>query len=374
MKNILVLGSDGFIGKNLFAELKRLPDIKINKFDIDSDDKQLEYYLKESDIVFHLAGVNRPQKIEEFETGNVVLTQTIIETLEKLKRNPSIVFTSSIQAELDNPYGISKRKAEDILIEYSKKSGAKIYICRFPNVFGKWCRPNYNSVVSTFCHNITRGLDIEISDVNKEIELIYIDDIVSEFMDIVLDKYYSNTNNYCKLKQTFNITLGKLAEKIYQMRDVRKNLTVPDFSDEFTRCLYATYLSYLPQDKFSYNLELKTDQRGSLAEILKSPHFGQIFVSKTKKGIVRGNHYHNTKIEKFCVIQGKAVIKFRHILEDKIISYQVSGEDIKIVDIPPGYTHSIENTGNDELIVLFWADEIFNSQNPDTYFEEVGNG
>lgn len=371
MKTVLILGSDGFIGRNLFAGLKRLSEVKINKFDINTDKDLLEPYLKEADIIFHLAGVNRPKEIEEFVTGNVIFTQTIVDILEKLQRNPTIVFTSSIQALLDNPYGISKRKAEDILIKYAKNSKAKIFIYRPPNVFGKWCKPNYNSVAATFCYNIANGFDIEISDANKEIELVYIDNVVNEFMNIILDKYSSNTNNYYELKLTFKVTLGQLAEKIYQMRDIRKNLTIPDFSDTFTRYLYATYLSYLPEDKFSYKLELKTDQRGVLSEIIKSDYCGQIFVSKTKKGIIRGNHYHHTKVEKFCVLSGNAIIRFRHILEDKIISYCVSGKIIEVIDIPPGYTHSIENIGNDELIVLFWADEVFNSQNPDTYFEEV---
>jgi UDP-2-acetamido-2,6-beta-L-arabino-hexul-4-ose reductase len=315
--------------------------------------------------------VNRPKDIEEFETGNTGLTRTIVDIFKRLKRNIPIVFSSSIQATLDNPYGISKKKAEDVLIEYSQKSNAKVYIYRFPNVFGKWCRPNYNSVVATFCHNISHGLDISISDVNKEIELVYIDDVATEFLGLVSQGDEDKGKYYYKINRTFRISLGELAEKMYQIRDMRKSLLVPDLSDDFMKYLHATYLSYLDKDDFSYKLDLKPDQRGSLAEVIKSDHFGQIFVSTSHEGIIRGNHYHNTKVEKFCVLKGEAVIKFRNILEDEVLSYHVSGDEIEIIDIPPGYTHSIENLGNDEMIVLFWANQIFDPDKPDTYYSEV---
>lgn len=371
MKKVLVTGSNGFIGKNLIEGLRRREDVEINTFDIEDDLASLAKHLKDADIVFHLAGVNRPEKAEEFETGNVGLTRTIIDILEGLGRSVPIVFSSSIQATLDNPYGISKKKAEDILIEYSRKNRTRVYIYRFPNVFGKWCRPNYNSAVATFCHNIAHGLDIAISDVNNEIELVYIDDVVDEFLDILSQKGADKSKNYHKIKRTFKITLGELAEKIHQLKDVRKTLVVPDLSDDFMKCLHATYLSYLSKDNFSCKLDLKTNQKGSLAELIKSDHFGQIFISTSHKGVIRGNHYHNTKVEKFCVLKGEAVIKFRHIFEDEILSYHVSGKNIEVVDIPPGYTHSIENLGNDEMIVLFWANQPFNPEKPDTYYCEV---
>ena len=371
MKKALVTGSGGFIGKNLIEGLRRCGDVEIKTFDIEDDIDRLSAHLKEADIVFHLAGVNRPEKVEEFETGNVVLTETIINILEGFKRNIPIVLSSSIQATLDNPYGISKKKAEDVLIEYSRKNNAKVYIYRFPNVFGKWCRPNYNSVVATFCYNISHGLDISISDTNNEIELVYIDDVVDEFLGVISQRDGDKDEYYHKIGRTFRITLGALAEKICQLRDMRKSLVVPDLSGDFMKCLHATYLSYLDKDDFSYKLDLKTDQRGGLAELIKSEHFGQIFVSTTHKGVIRGNHYHNTKVEKFCVLKGKAVIRFRHIFGDEVLSYHVSGENIEVVDIPPGYTHSIENLGDDEMIVLFWANQIFDPEKPDTYYSKV---
>jgi len=371
MKKVLVTGSDGFIGKNLIKGLQRKEDVEIKTFDIEDDIDRLTAHLKEADIVFHLAGVNRPERTIEFETGNTGLTQTIVDILKRLKRNIPIVFSSSIQATLDNPYGVSKKKAEDILIEYSQENDAKVYIYRFPNVFGKWCRPNYNSVVATFCYNISHGLNISISDVNNEIELVYIDDVATEFLGLVSQGDEDKGKYYYKINRTFRVSLGELAEKIYQIRDMRKSLLVPDLSDDFMKYLHATYLSYLDKDDFSYKLGLKTDQRGILAELIKSKHFGQIFVSTSRKDVIRGNHYHNTKVEKFCVLKGEAVIKFRNILEDEVLSYHVSGDEIEIVDIPPGYTHSIENLGNDEMIVLFWANQIFDPDKPDTYYSEV---
>ena len=371
MKRVLVTGSNGFIGKNLVERLRRCKDVEIKTFDIKDDVDRLREHLKNADIIFHLAGVNRPEKIKEFETGNIELTQAIVDILEKVERVIPVVFPSSIQALLDNPYGISKRKAEDILIEYSKKNDANIYIYRFPNVFGKWCRPNYNSVVATFCHNIAHGRNITISDINNEINLIYIDDVVNEFVKILLDKDADKNKYYYDVKQTFRITLGELASKLYEISDIRKTLVVPDLADKLMKCLHATYLSYLDKNDFSYKLDFKRDERGGLAELIKSKYFGQIFVSTSHKGIIRGSHYHNTKIEKFCVLKGKAVVKFRHILEDEILSYYVSGDNFEVVDIPPGYTHSIENLGDSEIIVLFWANQIFNPEKPDTYHCEV---
>jgi len=371
MKTILVTGSKGFIGKNLIEGLKRQKYIEIKEFDIDDDLSTLKLHLEQSDLIFHLAGVNRPKRVEEFKIGNVNLTKTIVNLLENLKKPIPIVFSSSVQAALNNPYGISKKKAENILIEYSKKYGAKIYIYRLPNVFGKWSRPNYNSVVATFCYNISHGLDIVISDVKKEIELVYIDDVIDEFIKLISNSSDNIIKIYYKIKPSFKLTLGELADRIYQLRDIRKTLVIPDFADNFMKYLYATYLSYLDKKDLAYKLETKDDQRGVLAEILKSNHFGQIFISRSHKRVIRGNHYHNTKVEKFCVIKGRAIIRLRNILENEIISLKVSDKKIKIIDIPPGYTHSIENSSQEELIVLFWANQIYDPNNPDTHFKKV---
>jgi UDP-2-acetamido-2,6-beta-L-arabino-hexul-4-ose reductase len=372
-KTVLVTGSEGFIGKNLIVRLQELDNIKIKSFDKEDNIDTLKKYLQESDFIFHLAGVNRPKNVEEFEKVNAGLTTTLVELLEEIGNKIPIVITSSIQAELDNPYGKSKKMAEDELIKYAEKNSVPVYIYRLPNAFGKWSRPNYNSVVSTFCYNISHNLDITISDPKRELELVYIDDIVDEFVSLLSSEVENIEKKFCKINRTFKITLGELADKIYQIRDMRKSLIVPDLSDNFMKYIHATYLTYLDKDDFSYEMDSKEDNRGSFIELIKSNSFGQVSVSMSRKGIIRGNHYHNTKNEKFCVIKGKAVIKLRNILDDKIISYYVSDKKIEVVDIPPGYTHSIENltAGDGEMILLIWANEIFDPENPDTYYCEV---
>jgi UDP-2-acetamido-2,6-beta-L-arabino-hexul-4-ose reductase len=371
MKTILVTGAGGFIGKNLIAALKRQDQVALRTFDIDDDQATLRTQLKEADFVFHLAGVNRPPRAEEFETGNVGLTKTLVGILEDVHRFPPVVFSSSTQATLPNPYGISKKKAEVLLEEYGQKNKARVWIYRLPNVFGKWCRPNYNSVVATFCHNISRDLDISISDPDKEVELVYIDEVIENFIELTKSDSPGGEVALGQIPRTFKIRLGQLAEQIRQFRDIRKTLVLPDFADDLTRYLYATFLSYLGEDAFAYRLSSKSDPRGSLTELLKSGHFGQIFVSRTFPGVKRGNHYHQTKIEKFCVVKGKAAVRLRRLLDDQILTYRVSGDRPEIVDIPPGYTHSIENTGEEDLITLFWADEIFNPEKQDTFHEDV---
>jgi len=372
-KTVLVTGSEGFIGKNLIIRLQELDNIVIKSFDKDDNIETLKKYLREVDIIFHLAGVNRPKNVEEFERVNTGLTTTLVELLEEMDNKIPIIITSSIQAELDNPYGKSKKMAEDELIKYAKKNSVPVYIYRLPNVFGKWSRPNYNSVVSTFCYNISHNLDITFSDPKRELELVYIDDVVDEFVKLLFRKDRDLGKYFYNIKRVFKVSLGELAEKIYQIRDMRKTLIVPDLSDDFTKFLHATYLSYLYKDDFSYEMDSKEDNRGDFTELIKSKSFGQISISKSCKGIIRGNHYHNTKNEKFCVIKGEAVIKLRNILDDKIISYYVSDKKIEVVDIPPGYTHSIENLtdGDGEMILLIWANEIFDHENPDTYYCEV---
>jgi UDP-2-acetamido-2,6-beta-L-arabino-hexul-4-ose reductase len=334
--------------------------------------------LPEADVIFHLAGVNRPEEVEEYERGNTHFTAHLCERLQSLGRTPKIVFSSSVQADLDNPYGVSKRKAEEELRRFAEKTGAPVTVFRLKNVFGKWCRPNYNSVVATFCNNIAQGLPITISDPANRLELVYVDDVCSGMIESAGIKSSAPNHpvrspgfSFAEVEPVFRTSLGELAERIQSFRDFRKSLQVPDFNDPFAGRLYATYLSYLEDTDFAYGLDLKTDQRGFLAEFLKSPSFGQIFVSRTKPGVTRGNHYHHTKTEKFFVVQGQAIIRFRHIRGQEIIECRVEGREYKVVDIPPGFTHSMENVGEGDLVTLFWANEVFDPHRPDTFYEEV---
>ncbi|ADI00964.1 NAD-dependent epimerase/dehydratase family protein [Syntrophothermus lipocalidus] len=371
MKTVLVTGAAGFIGKNLCAALEQRNDIKILAYDKDNSAQELAEFAACADFVFHLAGVNRPQNVEEFDEGNWGFTVQLLELLAKSNRNIPIAVTSSIQAALDNPYGVSKKKAEDALWEWSHRSGAPVYIYRLPNVFGKWCRPNYNSVVATFCYNIARGLPIQINNPDAELTLVYIDDVVAELISAMEGNPHKDDSGFCYVPRTFKVTLQRLADTIYSFAASRKTLVVPNFENDLERFLYATYISYLSEDDFGYELEMKHDHRGWLAEFIKSKQFGQIFVSRTRPGITRGNHWHHTKVEKFLVIEGKGIIQFRRIDTGEILSYEVSGEKPVVVDIPPGYTHSITNIGDNDLITLFWADEIFDEEHPDTYYAEV---
>ena len=369
---ILVTGAKGFVGKNLVVALKRRPDTEVFECDVDSPGGNLGLYLVSADVIYHLAGVNRPERVEEFEEGNAALTRRICETLTRLGRKPVIVMSSSTQAELANPYGTSKRKAEEAVLAFGLVSGADVYVYRLPGVFGKWCRPNYNSVVATFCHNIAHDLSISISDPEHEINLVYIDDVVASFVNILDGNVPVKEDDFYQVDPVYRTKLGALAEAIQGFRDSRTNLHLPDMDSRFIRCLYATYTSYLPTDSFAYPLKQNVDPRGELAELLKSPHIGQIFVSRTRPGITRGHHYHDTKVEKFVVLDGDAIIRFRHILGDEVIEYPVSGSEFRVVDIPAGYTHSIENIGDTDLIVLFWANEVFDPHVPDVYPLTVG--
>jgi len=369
MKKILVTGSKGFIGKNLVERLKTFKDIELFEFDIENTVDQLQEYIQKVDFIFHLAGINRPKNIEEFNTGNFDFTKHLIDTIEQSSKKIPIVLSSSIQAQLNNPYGLSKKEAEDYLFDYRRRGGL-VFIYRLSNVFGKWCKPNYNSVVATFCYNLTRNIEIKVSKRENKLEFVYIDDVVDEF----IKKIYSEDRNqldYYKIPENYNTTLGELEDILRAINRNRETLEIPNLSDDFTRKLYATYLSYLPIDDFAYDLKLFSDERGDLFELIKSKDFGQIFVSTTKPGITRGNHYHHTKFEKFCVIKGEAEIKFRHILTNENKTYSVKGTKPQVVDIPIGYIHNIKNIGKTDLITLFWADEIFNPKKTDTYFEEV---
>jgi UDP-2-acetamido-2,6-beta-L-arabino-hexul-4-ose reductase len=367
---VLVTGSSGFIGRNLITALNRQPGLEIRTFDVNDTSESLESSLSEAHVIYHLAGINRPETEAEFHAGNVGLTGKIISILEKFGRKPTVVLSSSIQAELDNPYGRSKKAAEDALVDFSHRTGAPICIYRLPNVFGKWSRPNYNTVVATFCHNIARGIGISISDPNRKLDLVYIDDIVAAFMRHLEGPSDPSRQSYT-VPVTFRLTLGDIADRIRRFNDIRHTLVVPDLSDEFNKRLHATFLSFLPEEDFASPVKLNSDNRGWLFELIKSEHFGQIFISKTFPGITRGNHYHDTKLEKFCVIQGGGIIRFRQIHSDAILEFPVDDKAIKVVDIPPGYTHSIENTGEGEMICLFWANQIFDPKKPDTFFLPV---
>lgn len=371
MKSVLITGANGFIGKNLAAKLKELGNYHVLTYDKDNTEDDLIQYLKEADFIFHLAGINRPKENEEFYSGNAGLTGKIISLIEKYNKNIPILITSSIQAELDNDYGKSKKQAEDILIDYSTRNNTPIYIFRLPNVFGKWCRPNYNSAIATFCYNISHDLEVWVSDESKELNLVYIDDVVEAFLGAVNEENRDKNKHFYNVSKVYKRTLGEIVSTLKSFRNMKNTLITPDMGDEFNKVLYTTYLSYLDKKNFSYYLDKKEDNRGWFLELVKSPKFGQVSVSTTHKGVVRGNHYHHTKVEKFIVIQGKAVIKFRKIDENEVIEYTVSGDKPEVVDIPPGYTHSIENISEIELITVFWCNELFDSNKPDTFFCEV---
>lgn len=365
MKTVLVTGSAGFIGKHVVEALARRPETKIIGYDIGTLAETLDDALRAADVIIHLAGVNRPNNASEFKEGNTDFTAMICSSLGKDDRKPIFVLASSIQAALDNPYGVSKREAEQTVEKWVSTGGGRGIVFRLRNVFGKWCRPNYNSVTATFCHNIAHDLPVSISDSSRELELVYIDDVVAAFMACI-DLEASPGFEHRDVPTFHRVTLGELAAKIFLFRTSRQSLVLPSFKDEFTRRLYATFLSYLDGSDFAYRLERREDPRGSLAEFIKSAEFGQLFVSRTKPGITRGNHYHHTKTEKFLVVEGEAIVRFRHIGGGDIIEHQVTGREFTVVDIPPGYTHSIENVGDRELVTLFWASEIFDPQRPDT--------
>jgi UDP-2-acetamido-2,6-beta-L-arabino-hexul-4-ose reductase len=379
--NILITGAKGFMGKNLIAELNNIKegkaksynltsDLNLFAYDMDTDPALLDAYCREADFVFHLAGVNRPKEQSEFMEGNFGFTSVLLDTLRKCGNTCPIMLASSIQAELDNPYGVSKKAGEELLFAYGRETGAAVLIYRFPNVFGKWCRPNYNSAVATFCHNIAHDLPIQVNDRSVTLTLVYIDDVVKELI-AALEGHPNKEGDFCKVPTEYRITLGEIVDLIYSFKKSRQNLQVPDLSDAFTKKLYSTYLSYLPEDQFSYPLKMNIDKRGSFTEFLKSPDRGQVSVNISKPGITKGNHWHHTKNEKFLVVSGKGVIRFRKIDEEKVLEYFVSGEKLEVVDIPVGYTHNIENLGDSDMVTIMWANEPFDPEKPDTYFLPV---
>lgn len=378
---ILITGAKGFVGKNLVEALKNIRDGKdktyeltndltIYEYDLDTDSSLLDEYCKDADFVFNLAGVNRPENEEDFIKGNFGFASTLLNTLEKYNNKCPVMLSSSIQASRDNPYGKSKKAGEDLFFEYSQRTGAKVLVYRLPNVFGKWCKPNYNSAVATFCHNIAHNLPITVNDRNHMMTLVYIDDVVTELINALCKKENRN-GDFCEVDTIHQITLGEIVDLLYSFKESRQNLSVINTGDAFSNKLYATFLSYLPTDSFSYPLKMNCDERGSFTEIIRTLDRGQFSVNISKPGITKGNHWHNTKNEKFVVVSGKGVIRFRKIGEEKVYEYFVSGDEIEVVDIPTGYTHNIENLGDTDMVTFMWANECFNPDKPDTFFEEV---
>lgn len=366
---VVVTGAGGFIGKNLCALLERIDGLEVKRIFSSTQKDEYRIWVKEAEIIYHLAGVNRPKDSSEFITGNMNFTRDILELAAEGGNIPTVVVSSTTQAVKDNDYGKSKRAAEELIEAYASKSKINGAIYRLPGVFGKWSRPNYNSVVSTFCYNVANELPLEVRDPRFALPLVYIDDVVKAFLSHLYSRF-KGVNRF-EVTPVFRTTLGELADIISSFPKLRSSLHAPKVGKELEKHLYSTYLSYLPTNKFSYPMELKRDNRGDLFEWIKSEEFGQIFVSTTKQGITRGNHYHHSKTEKFLVIRGEAEIAFRQIDSDQIIKYKVNGSEPTVVDIPTGYTHKITNTGKTELITLFWANEIFDSERPDTYFLEI---
>lgn len=364
--NLLVTGSDGFIGKNLISTLNH----NIVTFDRNNESSELKELLIGVDFVIHLAGVNRSKESIDFYHTNTDLTELITKHLRELNNKAPIIFASSIHAGSDSDFGISKKQAEEVLLKHADLNESKVFIYRLPNLYGKWSRPNYNSVVATWCHNISRDIPIEINNPTLEIEFAYIDDVVNEFLNRINQREISETGFY-EIQNTDTVSLGELAEILYSFKQSRNNFLYPDFSTNFKHNLYSTYLSYMPEDQFSYPLKMNTDHRGSFTEILKSEINGQVSVNISKPGITKGQHWHHTKNEKFLVVSGVGVIRFRNIFNDEVIEYHVSGETMEVVDIPPGYTHNIENLGDTNLVTIMWANELFDVENPDTYYLEV---
>ena len=396
---VLVTGAKGFVGKNLCENLKNVrdkkdktrPDLKIEEiyeYDIDSAESQLEEYCKNADFVFNLAGVNRPESQEEFMQGNFGFAGKLLETLKKHNNNCPVMLSSSIQATLigryDGEYGRSKKAGEDLFFDYAKETGAKVLVYRFPNLFGKWCRPNYNSAVATFCHNIANDLPITVNDRNTELELLYIDDLVEEMLNALEGKEHraefdgintviTENGKFCAVPVTHKVTLGEIADLLHKFHDQPNTLVIPEMPNgSFAKKLYSTYLSYLPKEKAAFPLKMNIDDRGSFTELIKTVNCGQVSVNISKAGITKGQHWHNSKWEFFIVVKGHGLIQERKIGTDEIIEFEVSGENIKAVHMLPGYTHNIINLSETEdLITVMWANERFDKDKPDTFGEKV---
>lgn len=396
---ILITGSAGFVGKNLTAALSNIRDGKdqthpnitvteILEYDINTDSGLLGEYCQKADFVFHLAGVNRPKNPAEFMEGNYGFTTTLLNTLKKHNNTCPVMISSSIQAtcigRYDSDYGRSKKAGEELMFQYEADTGAKVLVYRFPNLFGKWCRPDYNSVIATFCYNIANDLPITVSDPSVELELLYIDDLVEEMLNALEGKAHrcnydglnvarSYGGKYCYVPTTHNVTLGEIVELLEQFKTQPNTLVMPEIApDSFAKKLYSTYLSYLPKEKIAFPLKMNCDNRGSFTELLKTANCGQFSVNISKPGIIKGQHWHNTKWEFFIVVSGHGLIQMRRIGSDEVLNIEVSGDRIEAVHMLPGYTHNIINLSETEnLVTLMWANEQFDTNHPDTYFEPV---
>lgn len=369
--NLLITGADGFIGRNLRTALQQT-DHRLLLLDVNSTDTDLQSAAAQADFVFHLAGVNRPQDEREFFSGNADFTELLLAALERGKR-PPVLISSSTQAALNNPYGRSKLRAEDAMRSYHAATGTPVYIYRLTNVFGKWSRPNYNSVVATFCHNVARDLPITVSDPTYILRLVYVDDVIAEFLRAMDGSPAAEPSGFCTAGPEHEATLQQIASLIHGFHAVRTTLDLPDQQDPFVRKLFATYQSFLPPDRLAYTPLTHADDRGSFTELLHMGGYGQVSVNVTKPGVCKGSHWHHTKHEKFIVVSGRGVIRFRSPFASEVYIYEVSGEAMTVVDVPPGYVHLIENTGDCDLITLMWASEVFNPGRPDTWrfqFEE----
>lgn len=364
--NVLVTGSKGFIGKNLLVYLREKKDVRIYEYDIENNFDDIVKNIDDIDFIYHFAGVNRPKDVKEFYEGNSDLTVSIVDLLNSRNKNIPLVYASSIQADLDNDYGKSKKKAED----YIRNNYSNGIIYRFHNVFGKWCKPNYNSVIATFCYNISHDLEINITDREKEIELVYIDDIC-ETLVTLLDNCVDVSKDINYVFPRYKKTLGELADTLYVFKECMNSIYVPKTGDPFIKKLFATYVSYVELHNMVTDIKTNVDNRGSFSELVRTNDSGQFSVSFSKPGIVRGNHYHNTKMERFIVIKGKAKISFKKVNSDEHIEFTVSEDKLQVVTIPVGYTHNIENIGDNEMILFIWCNELFDQSHPDTYFMEV---
>lgn len=398
--NILVTGANGFVGKNLCAQLKNIRDGKaccygnlsvseVYEYDIDSTYEELDTFCKDCDFVFNLAGVNRPKDQTEFMSGNFGFASTLLETLKKHNNTCPVMLSSSIQATLigrygESEYGKSKLAGEELFFDYAHETGAKVLVYRFPNLFGKWCRPNYNSVVATFCNNIANDLPIQVNDPSVELEMLYIDDLVEEMISALKGNEHhcdfdgvktvlKSDGKYCAVPITHHVTLGRIVELLNRFAKQPETLIIPEIPfNSFEKKLYSTYLSYLPKEKVAFQLKMNVDDRGSFTELLRSEKCGQVSINISKPGITKGQHWHNTKWEFFIVVSGHGLIQQRKTGTDEIIEFEVSGENIEAVHMLPGYTHNIINLSDtDNLVTVMWANEAFDPNRPDTYFEPV---
>lgn len=367
---VLITGANGFIGKNLLMHLQEKCGNEVVSFTREHCVDDLPTILEGVDWIFHLAGTNRPENPQEFITGNSGFTEQLCASIKACCRKIPVVYASSIQAELDNEYGRSKRAAEEALLALQKETENPVYIYRLPNVFGKWARPNYNSVVATFCHNIARDLPIQINDSSAVIRLVYIDDLVENFMELLADKKV--TDPYVEVTPEFQITVGELANQLRRFRASRESLLTEPVGIGLVRALYSTYLSYLPPEDFTYSVKMHSDDRGVFVEMLKTPDTGQFSFFTAHPNITRGGHYHHSKTEKFLVIKGKARFRFRHMATGDFYEIYTSGEQSEIVETVPGWTHDVTNVGDNEMICMLWANEIFDRDKPDTFPCQVG--